>query len=54
MRKAVVRYVRPMLTTPLDPTKKGRTLFASHSLYNKGPPAGGSPKGSCGGHMGGS
>ena len=37
MRKAVVRYVRPMLTTPLDPTKKGRTLFASHSLYNKGP-----------------
>ena len=44
MRKAVVCYVRPMLTTSLDPTKKGRTLFASHSLYNKGPPPPAGPR----------
>jgi len=35
MRKAVVHCARPMLTTPLDPTKKGRTPFAPHSLYNQ-------------------
>jgi hypothetical protein len=30
MHKAVMRCARPMLTTPLHPTQKGRTLFTPH------------------------
>jgi hypothetical protein len=38
MHEAAVHCARPMLTALLDPTKKGRTPFAPHYLYNKGPP----------------
>jgi hypothetical protein len=35
MRKAVARCACPILTNPLDPSKKGRTLFTPHLLTKR-------------------